>query len=67
MKKQTWTVQFSVSENWVADGFEMTDELALDMLAHRLGFAYESELGAKVIKSPAQTRILKLQGYEVQS
>ena len=59
-----WTVEFSVDAVWVADGFELTDETALEMLACRLGYAVESELGARVIKAPSQKRIAKVQGYE---
>ena len=58
-----WVVEFEVSENWVADGFEMTDEIALDMLSSKLGYAIEgSELRAKVISSPDARLIAKVQG-----
>ena len=61
----TWTVELSVSDNWVADGFELTDERALDMLASDLTFAYKgTELQAKVIKAPSKEQIAKLQGYK---
>jgi hypothetical protein len=59
-----WTVEFSISENWVADGFDLTDERALSMLSRDLGFAYEgTEIQAKVVKAPSQAKILKAQGY----
>ncbi len=67
MKKQkmlTWTVEFSVSDNWVADGFDLTDERALDMLTSDLRFAYSDELKAKVTKTPSKEQIAKLQGYK---
>lgn len=66
LKRMSWVVRFEVSENWVADGFELTDERALDMLAHDLGYAIPgTELQAKVLRSPSQNRILKIQGYDV--
>ena len=63
MAKLKWTVEFSVDESWVADGFDLTDERALEMLNYDLGYAYTSELGAKVIKSPDKEKIARLQGY----
>ena len=58
-----WVVEFEVSDNWVADGFEMTDEVAQEMLQSRLGYAYETELRAKVIRKPVASAIAKVQGY----
>ena len=60
-----WTVEFQIHEDWVADGFEMTDERALDMLAAQLGWAdMDNELRAKVIKSPTVKTIRAIQGFE---
>jgi hypothetical protein len=60
-----WTVVFEVDESWVADGFNMTDERALDMLANDLQYAnIGTELGARVIKAPSQKKIRKIQEYE---
>lgn len=57
-----WTVEFAVDSSWVADGFDLTDERAKEMLAYDLRYAYGHELGAKVIKSPSAERIARLQG-----
>lgn len=62
-KKLKWTVEFEVDESWVADGFELNDEVAHDMLAHFLSYAYNSEIGAKVLSGPPLKEIWKLQGY----
>lgn len=62
-KRYKWTVEFEVDAVWVADGFDMTDERALDMLAHDLGYATSDELGAKVKKAPSRAAILREQGY----
>ena len=63
MAKLKWTVEFTVDECWVADGFIMTAERALDMLANDLGYATPDELGAKVVKAPKPEQIANLQGY----
>lgn len=64
MKKSfKWVVEFEVSENWVEDGFELTDERAMEMLRDDLQYAMQHELGAKVIKAPSQKRIRKTQGF----
>ena len=63
--KLTWTVQLTVDSTWVEDGFNLTDERALDMLANNLPYAnIGTELSAKVIKAPSLKRIAKLQGYD---
>lgn len=63
-KKFKWTVEFEVSAVWVADGFDLTDERALSMLANDLRFAHTGELGAKVIKAPDVNKIRIAQGYD---
>lgn len=65
MKRFKWTVELTVDETWVADGFDLTDERALAMLAGDLSYAYGYELGAKVLKAPKKDDILKAQGYLV--
>lgn len=57
-----WVVEIEVEESWVADGFDMTDERAHDMLAHTLPYAYNYELKAKVISAPEAAEIRKAQG-----
>jgi hypothetical protein len=58
-----WTVEFEVSADWVADGFNLTDERARQMIAGDLEWAREDELKAKVIKAPKASAIAKEQGY----
>lgn len=65
MTKFKWTVEFEVAESWVADGFIMTDDRALQMLASDLGWAdIDNELSAKVILHPNLDRVAKAQGYK---
>lgn len=63
MKTFKWVVEFEVTENWVADGFEITDRKATGMMEEALPFASGAEFSAKVIKAPAATLIRKTQGY----
>lgn len=63
MKTFKWVVQFEVTENWVEDGFNVTEASALNMLSKALPYAYGYELSAKVIKSPDPKLIRKTQGY----
>jgi len=59
-----WTVEFSIDKTWVEDGFDLTNDRALDMLANDLQYAnIGTELGAKVIKAPDKKLIRKIQGY----
>ena len=58
-----WTVEFAVDSSWVADGFDLTDERAKEMLAGDLRYAYGHELRAKVLKYPSAERVARLQGY----
>jgi hypothetical protein len=64
-KRFTWTVQFTVNPVWVADGFDLTDERALGMLAHDLSYAnIGTELDAKVLTAPDPDEIAMEQGYK---
>ncbi len=59
-----WTVEFQVADVWVEDGFDLTNERALNMLAEDLSMAeIGHELKAKVIKAPSKKAIRKEQGY----
>lgn len=59
----TWIASFSVHKTWVEDGFDLTSERALDMLAHGLTYAYDHELKATAIAAPNADRVAKTQGY----
>jgi hypothetical protein len=66
MKKFRWVVEFEVSENWVADGFELTKDRAKAMIENDLAFAHSAETKAKILKAPNTKEILKVQGYGAQ-
>lgn len=64
-KKFTWVVKLGVSKTWVEDGFELTDERALEMLDKVLPWAIIGmELSARVIARPNRDLIAKAQGYK---
>jgi hypothetical protein len=58
-----WTVELAVEQSWVADGFNLTEERAQEMLADTLPGAYNSELKAKILAAPPLAEILRKQGY----
>lgn len=59
-----WIVRLEVCGTWVADGFELDDDRALDMLAHDLTLAnIGDELGARVIAAPPVDLVARTQGY----
>lgn len=62
-----WVVEIQVKQSWIADGFNMDNERAHDMLAHTLPGAYGYELRAKVIAAPPLEEILRKQGYTGES
>ena len=62
-KRFKWAVEIEVDEKWVADGFDLTEERVIDMLQNDLRFAYESEVGARILKAPSEKAIRIAQGY----
>ena len=65
MKTFKWVVEFEVTENWVEDGFNITEDRANDMIANALPYAYGAEFKATVIKAPDFKLIRKTQGYPI--
>jgi hypothetical protein len=63
MAKFCWVVAIEVDESWVADGFELTDERAHQMVGQALPYAYENEFSAKVLRGPDRRDIDAAQGY----
>lgn len=62
-KPFTWIVRFTVAPLWVQDGFSISDERALQMLANTIGFGSADELQAKVLEAPSALQIARMQGY----
>lgn len=65
VKPFTWIVRFDVAPLWVADGFDLDDARAFEMLSTELSFAdCNTEIAAKVISAPDTSRIRAEQGYQ---
>lgn len=64
MKTYKWTVEFEVADCWVADGFDLNDDDAKEMLLSSLPFAYGEEVRAKVVQAPDPAEIRREQGYD---
>lgn len=68
MQKWTIKIEVEISDNWVADGFNLKDD-SLDIFKEAvencLPYAYENEIRvkSKILKAPAKEKILELQGY----
>jgi hypothetical protein len=64
MSKFRFTVEFEIDQVWIADGFFLTAETALEMLGAELNFAnVGEELDARMVKVPNLERVAKAQGY----
>jgi len=58
-----WTVRFGVSAIWVADGFDLDDDRAHNMLAHHVNYASGHELMAEVLHAPDPREVAGEQGF----
>lgn len=58
----SWTVRFTVSGTWVADGFDLDHERAFDMLKRDLGYAHDYEVSAQVLEAPPPAAVQAMQG-----
>lgn len=59
-----WTIEIEVDPTWVADGFDLDDDRAHEMLCRELPHAYGHELKARVLSAPKPELIRKAQGYD---
>lgn len=62
-KPFSWVVRFTVAPTWIQDGFTLSDERALAMLALEVGGAYGNELSAQILEAPSPLQIARMQGY----
>jgi hypothetical protein len=60
----TWTVEFDVDEDFVADGFNPNDEKFLHIFEQHFYGASAGELAARIVKRPLIEKILQVQGYD---
>jgi len=52
MANMRWTVEFTVSDNWIADGFDLTQECVDRMIQSRLPYAVDGEVTAAIRHAP---------------
>ena len=50
MKYKAFTVKIRVSQNWIDDGFDMTEERCRQIADELLPYAEDSEVTVKVVK-----------------
>lgn len=58
-----WAVEIVVSEVWVADGFDLTEERLKEMVMSDLSCAHGHEVRVAIVKRPDPKAIAKAQGY----
>ncbi len=63
MKMFKWKLEIEVSESWVADGFELTQQRAKDIIESAIPYSSSEETTVKILKAPTQDSIRKAQGY----
>ena len=57
-----WTVEVEVSENWVADGFDLSNRIE-ELGETLLPFSVDGEVAVHIRKAPDPDAIRKAQGY----
>jgi hypothetical protein len=68
----TWKaeIEITVSDTWVADGFDLNNEtlgaLLKQMLEERLGYSYEHETKAKAFITEVPKRVKGLQSGQLE-
>jgi hypothetical protein len=64
-KKFKWTVEIEVTENWVADGFEVHDAILKQAIQnYLLPYSFDHEIKVKVLTAPNPEQIKLIQGHE---
>ena len=62
--KLNYTIEVSIDETWVADGFDIRSSQDIkDLLQRALPYANGNEVGGRVIHAPSLKLIRKIQGY----
>lgn len=61
---KTWTVQISVADCWIEDGFDLTPERLKYIIEGALPFSATNETGVRILKAPAANTIARLMGYK---
>lgn len=63
IKSLKYTVSIEISENWISDGFQLTEDNLRDaILSHFLPYARESEIKVKILDQPKEETIAAIKG-----
>ena len=62
-KPFTWVVRFTIHPLAIADGFNLSDECALNMILNEIGLLTADEVEAEVISAPDVEGIANAMGY----
>ena len=58
-----WVLEVEVSEYWVADGFDITEENVQDIANALNPYAIEGEYRVRILQAPAPELVRQAQGY----
>jgi hypothetical protein len=58
-----WTIEIEISETWVEDGFDVTDDRLHNLLMKALPWASGDEVAGRVLTRPSDERVAKAMGY----
>lgn len=59
-----WTVEVEMDPMWVADGFDLTDERAVDMVRAYMPHVYGHEVRARVLSRPPDEAVATEMGFK---
>ncbi len=63
VKFYTWSIEIQIAAAWVADGFDITDAKAHNIMARHLSWANGSEIRARVLTRPPDAEVAEEMGY----
>lgn len=66
IKALKYAVEITISENWISDGFTLTEENLQDaILRQLLAYARENEVRVKILAEPEEETIAAVQGDQL--
>jgi len=62
-----WTVEIAIADNWIADGFRVTEENIHEaIIGELLQYAYEEEVVVRVLTAPTDEQISAVENTETE-
>lgn len=63
IKSLKYTVEITIAENWISDGFTLTEEnLQNAILSQLLAYARENEVKVKILSQPEKETVAAVRG-----